>query len=56
MFIPGATSLETAVIWEWPPACPHDKLGVVVENIVSICSKIKRAIFPKTIWIPPKAI
>ena len=35
---------------------PHDKLGVVVENIVSICSKIKRAIFPKTIWIPPKAI
>ena len=24
------------------PGVPHDKLGAVVENIVSICSKIKK--------------
>ena len=56
MFILGATNLKIAVIWEWYAGVPHGKLSAVVENIVSICSKIKRAIFPKAIWIPLKAI
>ena len=55
MFILGATNLKIAVIWEWLAGVPHGKLSAVVENIVSICSKIKRAIFPKAIWIPPKS-
>ena len=34
----------------------HSKLGAVVENIVSICSKKKKkAAYPQMIWIPPKA-